>query len=253
VNGLVISGLTVRYGGLTAVSDVSLGAPRGAITGLIGPNGAGKTTIFNACSGLTPSDGKVQLDGVELSHLSPAGRARKGLGRTFQRMELFDDLTVAENVALGREAGLAGRSVVGQLMARAGERSQVREAAEAAIERCGLGELARRPAGTLSTGQRRLVELARALAGRFSLLLLDEPSSGLDRGETEGFGEILNGVLSEREVGILIVEHDMALVMGVCRYLYVLDFGQLIFQGTPAEVQASEEVRAAYLGTEAAA
>ncbi|HYH49869.1 MAG TPA: ATP-binding cassette domain-containing protein, partial [Acidimicrobiia bacterium] len=134
-----------------------------------------------------------------------------------------------------------------------GERSEVREAAATAIERCGLAELARREAGTLSTGQRRLVELARALAGRFTLLLLDEPSSGLDRAETEVFGEILTGVLAEREIGVLLVEHDMALVMGVCRYLYVLDFGQLIFQGTPAEVQASDEVRAAYLGTEAAA
>ncbi len=252
MNGLSITDLTVRYGGLTAVSDVSLQAPRGSVTGLIGPNGAGKTTIFNACSGLGPADGKIELDGVDLSHLSPAARARKGLGRTFQRMELFDDLTVADNVALGREAGLAGRSVIGQLMARSGERNEVREAAAAAIERCGLGELARREAGTLSTGQRRLVELARALAGRFTLLLLDEPSSGLDRAETELFGEILTGVLAEREVGILLVEHDMALVMGVCRYLYVLDFGQLIFQGTPPEVQASDQVRAAYLGTEAA-
>jgi len=253
VNGLLIKDVTVRYGGLTAVSDVSLDAPRGAITGLIGPNGAGKTTIFNACSGVTAAEGRIELDGADLSHLSPAGRARTGLGRTFQRMELFDDLTVAENVALGREAGLAGRSVIGQLMARTGERQEVREAAEAAMARCGLEPLARREAGTLSTGQRRMVELARALAGRFTMLLLDEPSSGLDRAETEVFGEVLTGVLAEREIGILLVEHDMALVMSVCRYLYVLDFGQLIFQGTPVDVQASEEVRAAYLGTEAAA
>ena len=253
MNGLSITNLTVRYGGLTAVADVSLEAPRGSVTGLIGPNGAGKTTIFNACSGLTAAEGKVELDGTDLSHLSPAGRARNGLGRTFQRMKLFDDLTVAENVALGREAGLAGRSIVGQLMARAGQRSEVREAAASAIERCGLTDLTQREAGTLSTGQRRLVELARALAGRFTLLLLDEPSSGLDRAETEVFGEILTGVLAERDIGILLVEHDMALVMGVCRYLYVLDFGQLIFHGTPAEVQASDKVRAAYLGTGAAA
>jgi len=253
VNGLSIKDLTVRYGGLTAVSDVSLEAPRGSITGLIGPNGAGKTTIFNACSGITGSEGRIALDGLDLSHLSPAGRAREGLGRTFQRMELFDDLTVAENVSLGREAGLAGRSVIGQLMARAGERQEVARAAEAAIQQCGLEPLVRREAGTLSTGQRRMVELARALAGRFNMLLLDEPSSGLDRAETEVFGEVITGVLAEREVGILLVEHDMALVMSVCEYLYVLDFGQLIFQGTPVEVQASEKVRAAYLGTEAVA
>jgi ABC-type branched-subunit amino acid transport system ATPase component len=251
--GLVVRDLTVRFGGNIAVDRASFRAPMGSVTGLIGPNGAGKTTTFNACSGLLrPSSGVITLAGKNISHRSPSVRARLGLGRTFQRMELFDGMTVEQNVALGREARLARSHPLKQMRATRGERKTVRTATGEAIELCGLDALRREHVGTLSTGQRRLVDLARVLAGEFSMLLLDEPSSGLDTAETESFGRIVAQVVADRGCGVLLVEHDMTLVMSICQYLYVLDFGEKIFQGTPLEVRASDVVRAAYLGSEAA-
>jgi ABC-type branched-subunit amino acid transport system ATPase component len=247
--GLRLEGLAVRFGGVLAVDGVDLEAPPGQITGLIGPNGAGKTTTFNACSGLlSPSAGRVYLDGTDMTGAGPAARARRGLGRTFQRMELFTSLTVAENVALGREAGQAGSKILAQFLTRAAERRATADAAEEALELCGIAHLAGAAVASLSTGQRRLVELARTLAGAFHLLLLDEPSSGLDNDETQAFGQVLRDVVDARGSGILLVEHDMSLVMDICEYVYVLDFGQLIFSGTPEEVVDSEVVREAYLG-----
>ncbi len=155
-----------------------------------------------------------------------------------------------ENVALGREASLAGANPVRQLVSGTAQRATVRRAVEDAMELTGIGPLADLQAGLLPTGQRRMVELARVLAGPFDLLLLDEPSSGLDAAETRRFGEILTGAVAERGVGILLVEHDMALVRQVCQNIYVLDFGQLVFEGTAAEMLASPIVRSAYLGSE---
>src|SRR5436309_11829954 len=161
--GLTVRDLTIRYGGNVAVSGFSLAAPLGRVTGLIGPNGAGKTTTFNACSGLLrPSAGRVSLFGADVTNLAPSARARLGLGRTFQRMELFDSLTVAQNVRLGREAALAGRNPLRQLISTAADRRAIAAAIAEAIDLCGIGDLAGLPAGSLSTGQRRLVELARA-------------------------------------------------------------------------------------------
>jgi ABC-type branched-subunit amino acid transport system ATPase component len=248
----VISDIVVRYGGHTAVNGISLAAPRGRITGLIGPNGAGKTTTFNACSGLLkPTSGRVLLFGDDVTGMSPQRRAQRGLGRTFQRMELFDSLSVRENVALGREAGMAGSKPWRHLRGTRSDSTTVAEAVSDAMEMCGITDLATRRPADLSTGQRRLVELARCVAGGFSIMLLDEPSSGLDKGETVTFGKILRSLVEVQNVGILIVEHDMSLVMSTCDYIHVLDFGEPIFQGTPAEVGASEIVRAAYLGSEA--
>jgi ABC-type branched-subunit amino acid transport system ATPase component/branched-subunit amino acid ABC-type transport system permease component len=250
--GLSVRGLSVRYGGHLAVGDLSLSAPKGRITGLIGPNGAGKTTTFNACCGLVrASAGAITLHGKDISAFSPAARARLGLGRTFQRMELFDSMTVAENIALGHEASLAGANPLRHLASVPGERAAVEESVRAAAGLCGIGGWLPRPVGTLSTGQRRLVELARVLAGPFEILLLDEPSSGLNRAETERFGAVLQRVIADRDVGILLVEHDMELVMRICAKIYVLDFGAQIFEGTPAQVLASEQVRSAYLGSAA--
>jgi ABC-type branched-subunit amino acid transport system ATPase component/ABC-type branched-subunit amino acid transport system permease subunit len=251
--GLDLTHVTVRYGGHVAVNDVSLTAPVGRITGLIGPNGAGKTTLFNVASGLVrPAVGTLRLHGADMSALDPAARARRGLGRTFQKMELFDSLTARANVSLGREAGQAGARPWRHLAETSQEQRHRGEVAEQAMALAGIADLADRPVAALSTGQRRLVELARCLAGEFDVLLLDEPSSGLDGAETERFGVILTRVVAERGVGILLVEHDMALVMNICDYVHVLDFGTKIFEGSTADVSSSDTVRAAYLGTEPA-
>jgi ABC-type branched-subunit amino acid transport system ATPase component/branched-subunit amino acid ABC-type transport system permease component len=248
--GLVVDRLRVRFGGLVAVDELSFTAPPGRITGLIGPNGAGKTTTFDACSGLNRRiGGTIRIHDRNVTRVGAAARGRLGLGRTFQRMQLGDSLTVAENVALGHEAGLAGAAPWSQMVARPSQRRRTLQATSHALELCGISDLAEVQAGALSTGQRRLVELARCLAGNFDILMLDEPSSGLDRYETAAFAEVLLRVVEERGCGILLVEHDVALVMSICTYMYVLDFGSLIFEGTPTEVAASPIVRAAYLGS----
>jgi len=249
--GLEVDGVEVRFGGLVAVDRVSLAAPVGQITGLIGPNGAGKTTTFNACTGLLkPTAGRVRIAGSDISGLGPPARARRGLGRTFQKMELFEGLTVRDNVEAGAEGSLAGANPITQFISKPGQRARVKVSADHALALCDLADLADTPAASLSTGQRRLVELARCLAGPFGLLLLDEPSSGLDPAETKRFGEILQRAVAERGIGILLVEHDMSLVLDICQHVYVLDFGELIFEGTPSEISASPIVQAAYLGSD---
>jgi len=254
VDGLEARGVRVTYGGNVAVDAATLAAPVGRITGLIGPNGAGKTTTFNACNGLLRSSaGSVHLFGRDITSASVADRAQMGLGRTFQIVEVCNSMTVAANVALGLEARLVGGNPLRQFWAGREQRKQIAEATEKAMHLCGISNLGSQPTSTLSTGQRRLLELARVVAGGFRLLLLDEPSSGLDATETEQFGRILTNVIADQGLGILLVEHDMALVMNICDYLYVLDFGQMIFEGTPAATQRSAVVRAAYLGDESVA
>jgi ABC-type branched-subunit amino acid transport system ATPase component len=251
--GLVVESLSVRFGGLVALDNVSLQAHRGQLTGLIGPNGAGKTTLFNACSGLVrPAVGQILLFGHDITHLGPPRRAQLGLGRTFQKLELCDSLSVAENVAVGLEARLAASRPWSHVSATPRDRERIEEHTEEALGRCGLGDLRDRWAGSLATGQRRLVELARALAGGFEMLLLDEPSSGLDSGETEEFARVVRSAVAECGIGGIVVEHDVALVMSLCEHIYVLDFGKLIFAGDPTSVGASPTVRAAYLGAEVA-
>jgi ABC-type branched-subunit amino acid transport system ATPase component/branched-subunit amino acid ABC-type transport system permease component len=247
--GLVLKDISVNYGGVKAVDKVSLRAPMGEITGLVGPNGAGKTSLFNASSGLIRiGGGSVFLRGAEVTGASTSARARRGMGRTFQRTQLFDSLTVRQNVAMGREAPLAGANPLSQVLGSRRANRAVAAATEESLALTGTTRLADEQAGLLPVGQRRLVELARALAGDFDLLLLDEPSSGLDAHETEEFGRVLRRVVAERGCGILLVEHDMALVREVCDSVYVLDFGMLIFEGDPQEMLASAQVRAAYLG-----
>jgi ABC-type branched-subunit amino acid transport system ATPase component/branched-subunit amino acid ABC-type transport system permease component len=247
--GLELDNIVVRYGGLLAVDSLSLKVPMGRITGLIGPNGAGKTTSFNAASGLVkPASGAVTLHDEDVTALGPAARARRGLGRTFQRSELWPSLLVQENLDLGVEAAMAGSNVRRQLFATQGDRKKIKEATAQVANLVGVSDILDRQAALLSTSQRRLVELARSLAGPFDVILLDEPSSGLDVAERERFGAILQQAVAERGAGILLVEHDMGLVMDVCEYIYVMDFGKLIFSGTSEQVRASEVVQAAYLG-----
>jgi ABC-type branched-subunit amino acid transport system ATPase component/branched-subunit amino acid ABC-type transport system permease component len=246
---LEVDCLTVRFGGILAVDGVSLVATPGLITGLIGPNGAGKSTIVNACSGLVnAAKGRVLLGDHELTNLGPSARAQLGLGRSFQRIELFDSLTVGENVEAGAEASVAGANPLRQVVGRRREHDRIRAAAEDAIALCELTTLRDVAVSSLSTAQRRQVEIARCLAGPYALLMLDEPSSGLDPIETRRLAAILRRVISERGIGVLLVEHDLSLVLDLCGYVYVLDFGELIFEGTPAEVAGAQRVRDAYLG-----
>ena len=250
--GLVASGIVVRFGGLVALDGAAVEGRPGRITALIGPNGAGKTTMFNVCSGFQPAaEGQVTLDGADITKLSPARRARLGVGRTFQRMELFGSLTVRENVELAYECRYLGDDPLTQLGVVRGGRKVRKEAAAVAdrlIEMVGLGEVQHELAGEISTGQGRLVELARALAHEPRILLLDEPSSGLDHAESHAFGEVLRKVVVEQGIGILMVEHDMSLVLNISDWIFVLDFGKPLMAGTPEDVRSSEAVRDAYLG-----
>jgi ABC-type branched-subunit amino acid transport system ATPase component len=197
----------------------------------------------------------VTLDGVDITKESPARRARLGIGRTFQRMELFRSLTVRENVDLAAESLHVADDPLTQLGVVGGGRrvrAEVAEVADELLGATGLIPVANQLAGEVSTGQGRLVELARALARRPRILLLDEPSSGLDVAESAAFGQLLVGLVGERGIGILMIEHDMSLVLNICNWIQVLDFGRPLMAGTPDEVRNSEEVRAAYLGQSAA-
>jgi ABC-type branched-subunit amino acid transport system ATPase component len=247
---LTTHGLTVQFGGTRAVDALDLEVRAGEIVGLIGPNGAGKTTTLNACAGtVRPAEGRVELLGANVSTWSPAHRARHGLGRTFQRFALCDSLSVAENVGLAVEARQAGGRPWRCFLAPRGAGVAQRDRVAAALEICGIADLAARRVGSLSTGQRRLVELARAACGRSPVLLLDEPSSGLDPTETDTFARIVRGIVADTGASVLVVEHDMTLVREICAYLYVLDFGVLLCHGPTDDVLRDDRVRRAYLGS----
>ena len=241
---LIVHGLSVTFGGLQAVRDVDLEIPLDGVTGLIGPNGAGKTTTIDALCGFVAAHGTVTLAGRPLHGLDPHERARAGLARTFQSIELFDDLTVAENL---RVAAATGRwwSTLLDLVAPFRDARRV-EVADL-LERVGIVELAELRPPALSHGQRRLVSVARALATGPRLLLLDEPAAGLDPDETVALGDLLRR-LPETGVGVLLVDHDMTLVLDVCRDLVVLDVGAVIARGPSAMVASDPVVTAAYLG-----
>ncbi len=235
---LDISGVSVRFGGLEALGEVSVGVDEGRVTGLIGPNGAGKTTLFNVVTGLqTPNAGRIVLDGKDLTTARPHRRAREGIGRTFQRLETFGTLSVRDNVLVAAE------------MRRGWSRERFKPAVETAecIERVGLDAVADELVDRLPTGTQRLVEVARALAAKPRVLLLDEPSAGLNEFETEALAKLLRELAGDG-LGILLVEHDMGLVMSASDQIYVLDFGRIIAVGNPEQVQSDPLVRAAYLG-----
>jgi branched-chain amino acid transport system ATP-binding protein len=231
--------LNVRFGEHHAVRDVSLQVDPGTIVGLIGPNGAGKTTTFNALTGVQTCTGRVVLDGTDVSGAPVHRRAWLGMNRTFQRLEVFGSMTALDNIRTAAE-----------IAARAQRRSMrgCKAAAEAIVDRLALGSVAHRRADALPTGQARLVELGRALATDPKLLLLDEPASGLDEVETVRVAEVLTDLVDDG-MAVLLVEHDMDLVMQLCSTIYVLDFGSVIANGTPAEVRAHPSVQEAYLGS----
>jgi ABC-type branched-subunit amino acid transport system ATPase component len=250
--GLTVDGVTVVFGGLTAVKEVSIEVAMGRVTGLIGPNGAGKTTLFNVCSGFTkPQSGHIRLDGRDISDAGPSYRPRLGLGRTFQRMEIFRTLSVRQNIEFGAEASFLTDnplSLLGLLNGGRPARKEARDRADHLLSLLGLEDVEGRPAGAVSTGHARLVELGRALARGPRVLLLDEPSSGLGEEETESFAEVVRDLIRDSGVGVLLVEHDVNLVLGICERIYCLDFGSLIFEGSPTDLRDSPVVRAAYLG-----
>ena len=230
---LTVRGVMVRFGGVMAVGGVDIDVPTGRVTGLIGPNGAGKTTLFNVISGMQEAtSGTVHVDGAEITNEAPHRRARRGLARTFQRLELFGSMSVRDNVRVAAE--LAGIDDVDGTV-------------DSLLERVGLTDRADHTAGDLPTGSARLVEIARALATNPRFLLLDEPASGLDDNESEQLGELLRALVADG-LAVLLVEHDMGLVMHVCDHIYVLDLGQIIASGTPDEIQHHPEVLRAYLG-----
>jgi branched-chain amino acid transport system ATP-binding protein len=237
---LSVEDVVVRFGGLRALSETNLEVEEGRVTGLIGPNGAGKTTCFNVVTGLQePTAGRVRFDGKDITDKSPFRRARMGIARTFQKLEAFSSLSARDNVLVAAE------------QRRAWDRSiNPKAVTQEILEKVGITEVADYMVGTLPTGTARLVELARALAAGPRALLLDEPSSGLNEEETEEMAKLLR-VLVKDGLAVLLVEHDMSFVMGVCEYIYVLDFGKIIATGTPAEVQADAAVQAAYLGSAA--
>lgn len=244
-------GLTVSYGGLHANDSIDLDCHAGAMVGLIGPNGAGKTTFIDAITGFTPiSEGRVVFDGADLAGRTPHQRAALGLTRTFQTLELFEDLDVRDNLIVAADRPRWYSLLADVARPRRHEQRQ-RDGVDWALQAMQLEGLAGAMPGDLSHGQRKLVSVARALAARPRLVMLDEPAAGLDTAESRLLGDRLRGCLADG-TGMFLIDHDMGLVLTVCDYVYVLDFGRIIAHGTPAEVRSNPEVIAAYLGASAA-
>jgi len=245
-------GVEVRFGGLVALDGVDLEVPAGSVVGLIGPNGAGKSTLFAVLSGLLrPARGTIWMDGVDVTGTGPQQRSRRGLARTFQHPELFASLSVREHVVLGHRMRFARRRLWSDLLNGRGLRPPAAaetERVEDLLQLLGLAPIADRPVLGLPLGRSRLVEMARALATAPRVLLMDEPSSGLDPHESAALAEVLRGVVADQGISLLLVEHDVPLVLGLCDRVQVLDFGVQIAAGTPEQIRRDPAVRAAYLG-----
>ena len=238
---LTLAGITIRFGGHVALNNVHLAVESNSITGLIGPNGAGKTTLFNVTSGLLkPNEGTIRLNDQVMTDLSPYRRAKLGLGRTFQRLELFPSLSVEENIQVADE-------IRGEWFRSSNGASSVSASVQQVMKLTGLNSIASKSVAEIPTGKARLVELARTVVQGPSMLLLDEPASGQNENETEEFAQILK-ILNSEGITIFLVEHDMSLVMDVCDKVFVLDFGTLIADGSTEEIQNNPVVIDAYLG-----
>jgi branched-chain amino acid transport system ATP-binding protein len=240
---LATAGLSVRFGGVHAVEDVDLAVEDGQLVGLIGPNGAGKTTFIDAITGFVRYSGRVELDGRDLAGLPPHARARRGLARTWQSTELFDDLTVRENI----EVGAARPSFLALAAEVAGRRIPAGEAPDEALQLLDLHGIADAMPGQLTQGQRKLVGVARAIAMGPRLLCLDEPAAGLDTRESEDLGQRLRQI-ADAGTTTLLIDHDMGLVLTICDQIVVLEFGRVIASGSPEEVRRDARVVEAYLG-----
>ena len=249
---LEISGVTVRFGGIVALSDVSFNADAGEVLGMIGPNGAGKTTLFDVISGVrAPNDGRIVIDGVDLTNKSATERARRGLKRTFQRVQTFGWMTVEDNILTALEWHGGGGGLLADLVyfpTRRRREKVRRERVDQVLEQCGLIPVRKELAGSLPIGVARMVEFARAIADTPKVLLLDEPASGLDETEEARLGEQIQAVRADTGCVVLLVEHNAGFVMEQCDRIVVLDLGSLIASGTPTEIQQNQAVRDAYLG-----
>lgn len=249
---LSVVGLQVRFGGLVANDDISLSLPAQSIGAVVGPNGAGKTTLFNAITGaIRPTSGRVMLGERDITSTSPAGRARLGIARTFQNLSLVEDLSAVDNVTVGlgrfRHTGLLQAMLASPLSLRTDR--NIRACARRALDFVGLADAADRPTGALSYGDRRRVEIARAIALAPLLLLLDEPSAGMGPAETDELASLFFAAREEIGCSILVVEHDMSMVRAVAEFTTVLEQGRVISEGTTATVLADPAVAAAYLGS----
>jgi branched-chain amino acid transport system ATP-binding protein len=249
---LDVRDVTVRFGGINALTDVSLQVRAGEAVGLVGPNGAGKTTLFNCLLGVVrPNRGRISFDGQDLTRLPTYKRARLGIGRTFQRVELFGGMTAREHLLVAERSRRGDGSLLKDMLNKGRPSSEEISIADETLALLGIGAFADRPVEALTLGQSRLVELGRALVGDPKLLLLDEPSSGLDVAETLALSKVLADVRATRGTAILLVEHDLDLVRRAVDRLHVLDFGRTIATGTSAEVLREEAVITAYLGVAA--
>jgi ABC-type branched-subunit amino acid transport system ATPase component len=242
----------VRFGGIKALTDVTMGVTAGEVCGLIGPNGAGKTTLFDAVSGVRmPDEGTVYLNGSNVTRKSAVDRARWGMRRTFQRVQTFGWLSVEDNVLAALEWKGGGGGMLADMVAfptRSRREKQRREQVNETLEMCGLQAVSKDASGSLPIGLARMVEVARAIVAKPKVLMLDEPTSGLDEPEAERLGHTIQAIRADGECAVLLVEHDVSFVMGQCDRIVVLDLGQVLAVGTPAEVQSNPAVRAAYLG-----